>query len=721
MTSKRRLFVTTALPYANGPFHIGHIMEYIQADTWVRFQRMRGNEVHFVGADDAHGAPIMIAAEKAGKTPQQFVADIAAGRKQYLDGFHIRFDNWHNTDGAENHQLAQDIYRALRKNGLIAVRDIEQFFDPVKGMFLPDRYIKGQCPKCGAADQFGDACEVCGAVYAPTELKHPYSALSGATPELRKSEHYFFQLSSERCAEFLRHWTQASNAHGQPHLQTEVLNKVREWFTVDENGHGGLADWDISRDAPYFGIEIPDAPGKYFYVWLDAPIGYLASLKNHFDKGQAAQHWHAPSRTAQSFDAFVADPAVEQVHFIGKDIVYFHTLFWPATLHFSGRKTPSQINVHGFVTVGGEKMSKSRGTGISPLKYLDIGLNPEWLRYYLAAKLSARVEDVDFTPEDFVARVNSDLIGKYVNIASRAAKFISQYFDGKLGYAEPVTALRDTAQALADDVAAAFEAREYARALREIMACADRINTAFDAAQPWIAAKDEARRAELQDACSRALAGFWLLSIMLTPVLPALTARVARELFGLERDFLWSDAAELPQHTAPYQHLMQRVDPKLLDKLFDSDTPAAASATPVAASTNGKPMTPSTPPDTAAQDAFITIDDFAKIDLRIARIAHAEAVEGSTKLLRLTLDVGETTPDGQPRTRNVFSGISSAYKPEDLIGKLTVLVANLAPRKMKFGISEGMVLAASAADEKAQPGLYILEPHTGAQPGMRVR
>ena len=725
MTSKRRFFVTTALPYANGPFHIGHIMEYIQADTWVRFQRMQGHEVHFVGADDAHGAPIMIAAEKAGKTPQQFVADIAAGRAQYLDGFHIRFDNWHNTDAPENHQLAQDIYRALRKNGLIAMRDIEQFFDPVKGMFLPDRYIKGQCPKCGAADQYGDACEVCGAVYAPTELKHPYSTLSGATPELRKSEHYFFQLSSDRCADYLRDWTQAANAHGQPHLQTEVLNKVREWFTTDENGHGGLADWDISRDAPYFGIEIPDAPGKYFYVWLDAPIGYLASLKNHFDKGQAAQHWHAPSRTAQSFDAFVADPAVEQVHFIGKDIVYFHTLFWPAMLHFSGRKTPSQINVHGFVTVGGEKMSKSRGTGISPLKYLDIGLNPEWLRYYLAAKLTARVEDVDFTPEDFVARVNSDLIGKYVNIASRAAKFISQYFDGKLGYAHNTGDLRDAAKALADDVAAAFEAREYARALREIMAYADRINTAFDAAQPWILAKDEARRAELQDACSQALAGFWLLSVMLSPVLPALTARVARELFGLERDFVWSDATELPQHAAPYQHLMHRIDPKRLDALFETDPPAAPVAAKPVAKPVAKPaaqaMTPTAPTADATQDPFITIDDFAKIELRIARIAHAEAVEGSTKLLRLTLDVGETTPDGQTRTRNVFSGISSAYKPEDLIGKLTVLVANLAPRKMKFGLSEGMVLAASAADEKAQPGLYILEPHTGAQPGMRVR
>ena len=712
MTSKRRLFVTTALPYANGPFHIGHIMEYIQADTWVRYQRMQGNEVHFVGADDAHGAPIMIAAEKAGKTPQQFVADIAAGRAQYFDGFHIRFDNWHNTDGPENHQLAQDIYRALRKNGLIAVRDIEQFFDPVKGMFLPDRYIKGQCPKCGAADQYGDACEVCGAVYSPTELKQPYSALSGATPELRKSEHYFFQLSSPRCAQFLRDWTAGVNARGVPRLQTEVLNKVREWLATDDSGSGGLADWDISRDAPYFGIEIPDAPGKYFYVWLDAPIGYLASLKNHFDKGQAAQHWHLPSRTTQSFDEFVADPAVEQVHFIGKDIVYFHTLFWPATLHFSGRKTPSQINVHGFVTVGGEKMSKSRGTGISPLKYLDLGLNPEWLRYYLAAKLTARVEDVDFTPEDFVARVNADLIGKYVNIASRAAKFISQFFDGRLGYATPTTDLYDAARALADDVAAAYEGREYARALRDIMAHADRINTAFDAAQPWVLAKDDARRAELQDVCSRALAGFWLLSVMLCPVLPALTARVARELFGLERDFVWSDATELPQHVAPYRHLMQRIDPKQLDKLFEPDATAPTADAQAMTSPAAGP---------ASSSDFISIDDFAKIDLRVARIAHAEAVAGSTKLLRLTLDVGETTADGVPRLRNVFSGIASAYRPEDLVGKLTVMVANLAPRKMKFGLSEGMVLAASSADEQAEPGLYLLEPHTGAKPGMRVR
>ena len=721
---KRRLFVTTALPYANGPFHIGHIMEYIQADIWVRLQRMLGHEVHFVGADDAHGAPIMIAAEKAQKTPQQFVADIAATRGAYLDGFHIRFDNWHSTDAPENHELAQDIYRALRKAGLIYAREIEQFYDPVKGMFLPDRYIKGHCPKCGAADQYGDACEVCGAVYGPTELKQPYSVLSGATPELRKSEHYFFQLSSPRCADFLRNWTQSANARGTPHLQPEVLNKVREWFTADEMGHGGLADWDISRDEPYFGIEIPDAPGKYFYVWLDAPIGYLASLKNHFDKGQAARHWHAPSRTAQSFAQFMDDPQVEQIHFIGKDIIYFHTLFWPATLQFSGRKTPTQVNVHGFVTVGGEKMSKSRGTGISPLRYLELNLNPEWLRYYLAAKLSSRVEDVDFTSDDFVARVNSDLIGKYVNIASRAAKFITQYFDGQLGYFGATREMQDSARALANDVAASLDARDYARALREIMAHADRINTAFDAAQPWLIAKDESRRGELQDASSRALAGFWSISVMLAPILPVTASRVSRELFGLDRDFLWDDAATLPHHVRPYQHLMQRIDPKQLARLFEPAMAPEPSA-PVS-SANAKATATSVPlpkgtTESATPTGTVTIDDFARIDLRIVRIVHAEAVEGSTKLLRLALDAGETDAHGQPRLRNVFSGIAAAYKPEDLIGRLTVMVANLAPRKMKFGVSEGMVLAASHDDEKAQPGIYLLDPYPGAQPGMRVR
>ena len=678
----RKLFVTTALPYANAPFHIGHMMEYIQADIWVRFQRMRGHEVHFVCADDAHGAPIMIAAEKAGLTPQEFVGRIAAGRKQYLDGFHIGFDNWHSTDGPENHALAKDIYRALRANELITTRTIEQFFDPVKGMFLADRYIKGECPKCGAKDQYGDNCEVCGAVYAPTDLKNPYSVLSGATPELRSSEHFFFKLSDARCVEFLRGWTQDGK------LQSEVANKVKEWFTGDGDEGPGLDDWDISRDAPYFGIEIPDAPGKYFYVWLDAPIGYLASLKNLFD------------RKGMDFDAYLADPGVEQVHFIGKDIVTFHTLFWPAMLKFSGRKVPDHVFVHGFITVSGEKMSKSRGTGISPLRYLELGMDAEWLRYYIAAKLNARVEDIDFNAEDFVARVNADLVGKYVNIASRAAGFIAKRFGGKLSADLGVEGrtLLDGLRAYAELVAELFETRDYGKALREIMALADRVNEYVDQHKPWELAKQQGQDAVLHDVCSVCIEAFRVLTVYLKPVLPALAAQV--EAFLKVEQLQWHDAARsIGGHTiGAYQHLMQRVDTKLLDALFE---PPVAPAPP--------------PPGGEALAAEIGIDDFAKVDLRIARIVAAERVEGSTKLLRLTLDAGEG------RTRNVFSGIASAYAPEQLAGKLTVLVANLAPRKMKFGVSEGMVLAASHADEKAHPGLYVLEPWPGAVPGLRVR
>jgi methionyl-tRNA synthetase len=688
----RTLFVTTALPYANGHFHIGHIMEYIQADIWVRLQRMRGHQVHFVCADDAHGAPIMIAAEKAGKSPQQFVAEIAAGRRPYLDGFHISFDNWHSTDGPENHQLAQDIYRALRKAGLIYTRDIEQFFDPVKNMFLPDRYIKGECPRCGAKDQYGDACEVCGAVYSPTELKHPYSTLSGATPELRKSEHYFFQLSSTRCVEFLEQWTQDGK------LQPEVANKVREWFA----GDAGLADWDISRDAPYFGIEIPDAPGKYFYVWLDAPIGYLASLKNWFDTGGAK----AKYGETRSFDAFMADPQVEQYHFIGKDITYFHTLFWPAMLHFSGRKVPTNVFVHGFITVSGEKMSKSRGTGISPLKYLEIGMNAEWLRYYIAAKLNARVEDVDFNPDDFVQRVNADLIGKYVNIASRAAGFLAKRFDNRLSSDVGVEGrtLLDTLRAHRGEVERLYEEREFGKALREVMLLADRVNEYVDQHKPWELAKQAGHggaggpaSAALHDVCSVCIEAFRVLTIYLKPVLPALAAQV--EAFLRIEPLQFADTARsLGGHTiGTYQHLLHRVDPKMIDALFEP--PAVVVSGP-----GGEDLAPT-----------ISIDEFAKVDLRIARIVDAQRVEGSDKLLRLTLDVGES------RHRTVFSGIQAAYKPEDLIGKMTVVVANLAPRKMKFGLSEGMVLAASHADEKAHPGLYLLEPHAGVTPGLRVR
>jgi methionyl-tRNA synthetase len=679
----RQLFVTTALPYANGKFHIGHIMEYIQADIWVRHQRMQGNAVDFVCADDAHGAPIMIAAEKAGKTPQQFVADIAAGRKPYLDGFHIAFDNWHSTDAPENHALAQQIYRDLRDRAdgsLIETRTIEQFFDPEKNMFLPDRFIKGECPRCHSKDQYGDNCEVCGAVYAPTDLIEPYSALSGAKPVLKSSEHFFFKLSDPRCVEFLQRWTQDGR------LQPEVANKVKEWFSVRKNPDGstseGLGDWDISRDAPYFGIEIPDAPGKYFYVWLDAPIGYLASLKNLLEK------------RGQDYEAYMANPALEQYHFIGKDIVTFHTLFWPATLHFSGRKTPDNIFVHGFLTVNnGEKMSKSRGTGLDPLKYLSLGMNPEWLRYYLAAKLNGRNEDIDFNAEDFMARVNSDLIGKYVNIASRAVKFIP---NGTLHAAAP----EPGAQELVTQVRELYEARDYGRALREIMAFADKVNLRFDSAAPWKLVKD-GQVDEAAGVCSACIESFKLMTACLKPVLPMLAAQAEQFLNAPALD--WSNAATPlgAGHTiGSYQHLMQRVDIKQLDALFEPPAP---------------PVLEATVPGGEAIAETITIDDFAKVDLRIAKIVQCEAVEGSTKLLRLTLDVGEG------RTRNVFSGIASVYKPEQLIGKMTVMVANLAPRKMKFGISEGMVLAAAHADEKTTPGIYVLEPFTGAQAGMRVR
>ena len=682
--AQRQIFVTTALPYANGNFHIGHIMEYIQADIWVRAQRMQGHEVHFVCADDAHGAPIMIAAEKAGITPQQFVANIASGRKPYLDGFHIAFDNWHSTDGPENHELAQQIYRDLKAAGLIATKTIEQFFDPEKSMFLPDRFIKGECPKCGAKDQYGDSCESCGAVYSPTEVKNPYSALSGATPVLKQSEHYFFKLSDPRCVEFLEKWT-----HESGRLQPEVLNKIKEWFAKDEEGQGGLGDWDISRDAPYFGIEIPDAPGKYFYVWLDAPIGYLASLQNLLTK------------RGESYDDYITAPDVEQYHFIGKDIVTFHTLFWPAILKFSGRKVPHKVFVHGFLTVNnGEKMSKSRGTGLNPLKYLELGMNPEWLRYYLAAKLNGRNEDIDFNADDFMARVNSDLVGKYINIASRAAGFIAKRFGGQLGaVSADGEALLSQLHAGLPAIEALYEHRDYAKALRDTMALADRVNEFVDANKPWELAKQEGQDARLQDVCSTCMEAFRLLSLALKPVLPALVANVETFLNIPPLQFAQGQQRMGAGHgIGVYQHLMQRVDPKMLAALFEPPPEVVEAVIP-----GGEAMAPT-----------ISIDDFAKIDLRIALILNCEPVEGSTKLLRLTLDVGEG------HMRNVFSGIASMYKPEDLVGKLTVMVANLAPRKMKFGVSEGMVLAASHADEKAHPGIHVLHPWPGATPGMRI-
>ena len=682
---QRKLFVTTALPYANGAFHMGHIMEYIQADIWVRHERMCGNIVHFVGADDVHGAPIMIAAQKRGLTPQAFVAEIAAGRKQYLDGFHISHDYWGSTDSPENHELSQEIYRRLKNAGLIYTKDVEQFYDTVKGMFLADRFIKGTCPRCGAPDQYGDNCEKCSAVYSPTEVINPYSTLSGSRPELRTSTHYFFKLSDPECVKFLREWTTGNGKDGLPRVQEEVLAKDSEWLGTD----GHLADWDISRDAPYFGIAIPDAPGKYFYVWLDAPVGYLAALKAYSEK------------KGFDFNEFLSDPETEQVHFIGKDIIYFHTLFWPAMLHFSGKpfRTPDHINAHGFMTVDGQKMSKSRGTGISPLQYLDLGMNAEWLRYYLAAKMNSRVEDVDFTKVDFAQRVNSDLIGKYINIASRAAGFIVKRFEGRILDAAMKDPLIERIKSRVPEVSAFYEVREFARATRLVMELADAVNEYVDEKKPWELAKDPAQAEALHWVSSVALECFRLLTLCLKPVLPATAERV--EAFLSIAPLAWASAAE-PLSSVnpikPYQHLMQRVDMvRQLDQLLPDHVPEPKVRAP-----GGEAIAPE-----------VTIDDFSKMDLRVAKVIKCQKVEGSTKLLQFTLDVGEG------KTRNVFSGIQSAYKPEDLEGRLIIMIANLAPRKMRFGVSEGMILSASDADDKGL-GLFVLSPDSGAVPGMRI-
>ena len=713
---KRKLFVTTALPYANGSFHIGHIMEYIQADIWVRFQRMQGNEVHFVCADDAHGAPIMLKAEAEGITPQQLVGRIGAERKKYLDGFHIAFDNWHSTDSPENTELSQDIYRKLKAAGLVYTKPVEQFYDPVKGMFLADRYIKGECPKCGAKDQFGDACENCSSVYAPTDLVNPYSTLSGAAPELKSSEHYFFRLSDSRCVAFLREWM------GSDRLQSQVANKAKEW--LDGEGDKALGDWDISRDAPYFGIPIPDAPGKYFYVWLDAPIGYLASLKNYFDTGKA--RLNGESRT---FYEFLASDDTEQIHFIGKDIIYFHTLFWPAMLKFAGYKVPDNIYVHGFITVSGEKMSKSRGTGISPLRYLDIGMNPEWLRYYIAAKLSANVEDLDFNPDDFMARVNSDLVGKYINIASRCAGFIEKRFDGQLAefdFKAESLRLHFQSETCWSTIGRLYHDREYGKAIREIGVLLDRVNQYIDTARPWELAKVSTDRDELHRVCSTAINFFWYLTVLLKPVMPAIAEKVKMFLNLHDRQLDWGQYSALGRgHViGRYSHLMTRVDEKQLDALFEIPEAAPAKERKKVAETSKTGSqgqspavpSPSTPhPASPGHPALtvpatISIDDFAKVDLRVAKIVKAEHVEGADKLLKLTLDIGT-------EQRTVFAGIKSAYDPVTLEGRMTVMVANLAPRKMKFGLSQGMILAASGDG----PGIYLLSPDNGAQAGMKVK
>jgi methionyl-tRNA synthetase len=697
--SARHIFVTTALPYANGPFHIGHIMEYIQADIWVRFQRMTGNKVHFVCADDAHGAPIMLKAEAEGVTPEALVGKVAADRHQYLEGFQISFDHWHSTHSPENVELSTDVYRKLKAAHLIYVKPVEQFFDPVKQMFLADRYIKGECPNCHAKDQYGDACEVCSSVYSPTDLINPYSTLSGAAPVRKTSDHYFFKLSDPRCVDFLKGWLASPGR-----LQSAVANKAREWLSGQ--GDQELGDWDISRDAPYFGIPIPDAPGKYFYVWLDAPIGYLASLKSYFDSGKARANGES-----RSFDEFLSAPEVEQIHFIGKDIIYFHTLFWPAMLHFAQRKVPNHVYVHGFITVSGAKMSKSRGTGISPLRYLEVGMNSEWLRYYIAAKLNSNVEDIDFNPDDFIARVNSDLVGKYVNIASRAAGFITKRFAGQL---LPIDSKRAVATAKWNELAMErepairqyYEDREFGKAIREIMDLADAMNAAIDREKPWEIAKDAAQSTRLHEVCSDCIHAFRQLTLFLAPILPR-TAERAATLLGLETPLQWSQLhAGAAGTIKPYEHLLQRVDPKQLEALFDFGG-EKTSATPAKIQAAGPTDKPTEAPAAAAE---ITIEDFAKIDLRIAKILQAEAVEGADKLLKLTLDIGDAQ-------RTVFAGVRSAYTPEQLIGRLTVVLANLKPRKMRFGLSEGMVLAAGPGGKD----IFLLSPDAGALPGMKVK
>ena len=688
LMNTRKILVTSALPYANGPIHLGHLVEYIQTDIWVRFQKMRGHECRYVCADDTHGTPIMLRAEKEGISPEALIARVQQEHERDFAGFHVAFDNYYSTHSEETRQFAGTIYERLKANGLIESRSIEQYFDPAKAMFLPDRFIKGECPRCHAKDQYGDSCEACGATYSPTDLINPYSAVSGATPVRKESVHYFFKLG--KCEDFLKSWTRAG------HLQPEAANKMAEWFDA------GLADWDISRDAPYFGFEIPDAPGKFFYVWLDAPIGYMGSFAN------------LCARLGLNFDEFWNPQSdAELYHFIGKDILYFHALFWPAMLEHSAFRTPTRIFAHGFLTVNGEKMSKSRGTFITAESYLSQGLNPEWLRYYYACKLNGSMEDIDLNLEDFVLRVNSDLVGKYVNIASRTAGFVSKLLEGRLNKdfwsTSEGQAMLDGQQDAASAIAEAYENRDYARATREIMRMADTINEYVNDQEPWKVAKRDDQRDLLQTICTRSLQGFHALSVLLSPLLPQLSSRVAREFFGMDRDFRWEDLGQPPESAQPYQHLMTRVDPQQVADLVETNKRNLQASQPVKHSEQRHAEHQQHVIQPIAET--IGIEDFGKIDLRIARIIKAGHVEGADKLLQLTLDIGE------PQPRNVFAGIKSAYDPAQLEGKLTVMVANLAPRKMKFGLSEGMVLAAS--DERGGP--FVLIPDAGAQPGMRVK
>ena len=699
----RKILVTSALPYANGSIHLGHLVEYIQTDIWVRFQKMRGHEIYYVCADDTHGTPIMLRAEKESITPEALIARVHDEHYDDFTGFQIHFDNYYSTHSDETRHYSEDIYHKLKTAGLIKVKGIEQLYDPQRNMFLPDRFVKGECPKCSARDQYGDSCEVCGAAYAPTELKNPYSAVSGATPVKKSSEHYFFNLSDDRCVDFLRHWTRAG------HLQPEAANKMHEW--LGDAGENKLSDWDISRDAPYFGFEIPDAPGKYFYVWLDAPIGYMGSFK------------HLCSREAIDFDAYWhKETETELYHFIGKDILYFHALFWPAMLEHAGYRTPTQIFAHGFLTVNGEKMSKSRGTFITAHSYLQQGLNPEWLRYYYAAKLNGSMEDIDLNLDDFVARVNSDVVGKFINIASRCAGFITKRFNGKLVDGIEYQALKQIVDARfanwrPDTIEKAFEERDFSLAVRQIMKFADEANEYIHEIAPWEIAKVADKETDLHRACSLGIQLFFLLARHLKPILPE-TIRQAENFLNCSK-LTWPELAAgdpvsqllLPAgHTInAYQHLMTRIDNKQIDALVEANK-QSLSAEQSGATKAVKTASDDTSKTIAPIAETITIDDFGKIDLRVAKIINAEHVEGADKLLKLTLDIGN-------EQRTVFAGIKSAYDPEQLKGRMTVMVANLAPRKMKFGLSEGMVLAAGSGGQE----LFILNPDSGAQPGMRVK
>ena len=686
MTKPRKILVTSALPYANGSIHLGHMVEHIQTDVWVRFQKLRGHECHYCCADDTHGTPVMLAAQKQGIAPEDMIAKVREEHLADFTGFFIGYDNYYSTHSPENKQFSQDIYRALKANGKIESRVIEQLFDPEKQMFLPDRFVKGECPKCHAQDQYGDNCEVCGTTYSPTELINPYSAVSGAKPELRESEHFFFKLGE--CADFLKAWTSGNNPHdGKPHLQPEALNKMKEW--LGEGEETTLSDWDISRDAPYFGFEIPDAPGKYFYVWLDAPVGYMASFKNLCD------------RIGIDFDEyFKADSQTEMYHFIGKDILYFHALFWPAMLHFSGHRAPTGVYAHGFLTVDGQKMSKSRGTFITAKSYLEQGLNPEWMRYYIAAKLNSKIEDIDLNLQDFISRVNSDLVGKYVNIAARASGFIAKRFEGRLKDVSGSALLAKLA-AESETIAEQYENREYARALRDIMALADAVNEYVDANKPWELAKQEGQDERLHEVCSELINAFTMLTAYLAPVLPQTAANAARFL-NLDA-ITWANTREtLGEHAInKYEHLMQRVEQKQVDDLIEANKQSIQ--------TTPAPAAEESQYEKVAEQA--SFDDFMKIDMRVAKVLNCEAVEGSTKLLKFDLDFGF-------EKRIIFSGIAASYpNPAELNGRMVIAVANFAPRKMaKFGVSEGMILSAATAEGK----LKLLDVDAGAQPGDKV-